>query len=198
MVPQNYEYIVALVAGLFLAVAQTIYIVQVYRKQITPSLFTWLGWAILVGVSLYAQLMEYGWNWSMIGHLSSFLGCTAIFIAALLSGHYLIVKKDWIFLYTGFACIALYAVFTDPWSTTIFAVTADAVLGMPTILKAIKNPKMEKTIGWNIALGCWTLTLVTCWDKSALFAIFPAYCFVFNVTMSYLTTNKRVRQSLPG
>lgn len=194
MIPEKYESIVAIIAGLFLAAAQTIYITQVIKKRITPSLLTWLGWSILVGVSLYAQLMEYGWNWALIGHLTSFLGCSAIFVASLLSGHYSIVKKDWIFLYSGFACIVLYAVFTDPWSTTIFSVTADAVLGMPTILKAVKNPKTEKTIGWNIALGCWTLTVLTCWNKSALFFIFPVYCFIFNVTMSYLTTNRRVQK----
>lgn len=196
MIPKNYESIIAIFGGLFLVTGQIIYIYQVVKKNITPSLLTWMGWSILVGVSLYAQIVEYGWNWALIGHLTSFMGCTAIFIASWISGHYVIVKKDWIFLYTGFACIALYLVFTDPWSTTIFSVTADAVLGMPTILKAIKNPKTEKTIGWNIALGCWTITLLACWDKNILFAIFPIYCFIFNVTMSYLTTNKRVRESL--
>lgn len=189
---QDYAILINLFAGLFLAVAQSIYIVQLVRKQITPSLYTWLGWSILVVVGLVSQLVEYGWNWTLVGHLFSAIGCTAIFIFSIVSGSYVVRSKDWLYLLLGIICILIYLLFSDPWSTTIFAVLADGILGMPTILKAIKSPKTEKSMGWNIALGCWSLTLVTCWNNNALFIIFPAYCFLFNAVMSYLTTKKRI------
>lgn len=189
---QEYSFIVNLIAGLFLASAQSIYIIQVIKKQITPSLLTWMGWSILVSVALISQIVEYGWNWTLIGHVFSAFGCTFIFISAFVSKNFVIRSKDWRYLYLGLACVILYIVFSDPWSTTIFAILADTLLGMPTIIKAFHNPKTEKSIGWNIALGCWTLTLITCQGNHLIFILFPAYCFLFNAVMTYLTREKRI------
>lgn len=196
---QNYEYIINLVAGSFLVLAQSIYIILVVRRKITPSLFTWLGWSVLVGVSLVSQWAELGWNWVLVGHLFSALGCSGIFIAAMATRNFQLLREDYIYLVLGAACIALYVVFTDPWITTIFAVTADLILGLPTIFKAIKNPKTEKSLGWNIAMVCWALTLYTCLDKNLIYILFPLYCFLFNLTMTALTNNRRIarRQPLP-
>ncbi len=192
---QHYSYVINIVAGMFLATAQTIYIIQILKKQITPSLFTWMGWSVLVGVALLSQLIELGWNWTLIGHLFSAIGCTLIFLIAWITKNYVVLRRDWHYLYLGLACIILYLLFIDPWSTTMFAIFADAVLGMPTIIKAAKEPKTEKTAGWNIALVCWTLTLITCNKDQLLFFLFPAYCFIFNASMVYLTSNKRMRNS---
>lgn len=189
----DYQFVINLIAGFFLALAQVIYITQVVKKQITPSLFTWLGWSILVGVALISQLNKYGWSWALTGHLFSAVGCFFIFISAILSHNFSLLRKDWIYLYLGLGCVVFYLLFTDPWLTTIFAILADAILGIPTILKAIKEPKTEKSLGWNIALVCWTLTLITCIDKNTIFTLFPAYCFAFNAIMSYLTRKSRFR-----
>lgn len=190
--PIQFEYLINLFAGVFLVTAQVIYILLIIRKKITPSLFTWLGWAILVGVGLISQLYEYGWSWVLIGHLFSALGCLFIALTAIITKNYQVLKQDYIYLVTGVICILLYITFKDPWSTTIFSIVADLILGIPTILKGYKNPRSEKSIGWNIALGCWGITLMTCMDENFIFVLFPLYCFLFNVTMSLLTTKKRV------
>lgn len=192
----SYAYLFNLFAASFLIFGQILYINQVIRRNIVPSLFTWMGWSVLVGVSLISQIIEYGWNWSMTGHLFSAIGCTAIFLFAWFTRNFVIRQSDWKFLYLGMACVLLYLLFKDPWSTTIFAILADAILGIPTIYKAWLEPKTERTIGWNIALSCWTLTMISCLDKSAIYMLFPAYCFLFNAVMSYLTTRKRIDRML--
>jgi len=188
----EYQFAINIVAGVFLAIAQSIYLIQVLKKQITPSILTWLGWSILVSVALVSQIIEYGWDWTLTGHLFAAFGCTFIFLSAFLTKNFVMHSQDWKFLYLGLVCVALYIIFSDPWLTTVFAILADLVLGIPTLIKGIKSPKTEKTIGWNIALVCWTLTLITCLDNNIIFFLFPLYCFLFNVTMSYLTRAKRV------
>ncbi len=188
-----YEYWINSVAGGFLVLAQGIYILQVIKKQITPSLFTWLGWFILVGVSLWSQWITFGWQWILVGHLFSALGCFGIFVSALLTRNFQVRKQDYTYLIVGMGCVLLYVLFKDPWITTIFAIAADLILGIPTILKGIHAPRTEKTIGWNIALGCWSLTLATSVDKNAIYVLFPLYCLLFNLTMTWLTTNRRIR-----
>lgn len=184
--------------GAFLATAQLIYIIQIIRKKITPSIITWLGWALLVGVSFIAQITQYGWNTVLIGHMFSGLGCGMIFLVSLLSKHYSINSKDWYYLLLGIICMVLYVATRDPWLTTIFSILADAILGMPTILKAIKDPITEKNLGWNLALACWTLTIITGIKQDPIFLIFPIYCLIFNGIMTYLTLNKRIRLLIPS
>ena len=189
---ESYLFLLNIAAGLILMIAQFIYIRQVYRKEITPSLFTWFGWAVLVGVSLVAQFIHFGWTWILVGHTFSALGCLSIFLVALFSKNYQIGRRDSFYLTAGFACIFLYLIYQDPWSTTIFAIAADLLLGIPTLIKGVHQPKTEKSIGWNIALFCWGFTLITSYDKSVLLILFPLYCFLFNATMTVLTTKKRV------
>ncbi len=189
----GYSYLLNILAGVFLASAQSIYIIQVVRKKITPSAITWLGWSLLVGIAFVSQILHYGWDTVLFGHLFSAIGCTFIFLFSFLSKNYVIDKKDWKFLWLGIACIMLYIISKDSLLTTIFAVLADAILGVPTIIKAIKNPLSEKNLGWNLAIGCWILTVFTGLYKDPIFIIFPAYCLAFNLLMSYLTRNRRIR-----
>ena len=189
----DYSIILNFTAGVFLAIAQTAYILQVIKKNITPSLYTWLGWTLLVGLSLFSQVADYGWNWTLLGHLFSSLGCALIFLLILLFKNYEIRSNDWIYLLFGLGCLLIYFLFSDPWMTTLFAILADAVLGVPTILKAIRDPKSEKSIGWNVALVCWSLTLLTCLNGNVIFILFPLYCLLFNGGMSFLTTKRRVQ-----
>lgn len=193
---ESYQFLLNIAAGIILMTAQLFYIRQVYRKEITPSLFTWFGWAVLVGVSLIAQFIYFGWTWILVGHTFSALGCLTIFLVALLSKNYQISRNDWIYLISGFACLVLYLIFQDPWSTTIFAIAADLLLGIPTLIKAVHQPQTEKSIGWNIALFCWTITLITSYDKSILLILFPLYCFLFNAAMTVLTTKKRMLRKI--
>lgn len=189
----EYSYYLNVVASLFLATAQIIYIVQLVRKKITPSVITWMGWTLLVGVSFVSQLEQYGWDWVLLGHLFSGLGCALIFLFSFFTKQYIIHRKDWHYLTLGTICIALYLITKDPWLTTIYSVLADAILGMPTITKAIKNPITERNLGWNLAIGCWVLTIITGINKDPIFLIFPVYCLLFNGFMSYLTSKPRIR-----
>lgn len=189
---QDYSFVVNIIAGLLLVSAQLVYVIQVLKKQITPSILTWFGWSMLVIVALISQIVEFGWSWILLGHLFSAIGCAVIFISAFFAKNYIIYPKDWPFLFLGLACIVFYLVFSSSWLTTIFSILADAILGVPTIIKAYKLPRTEKTIGWRIALLSWTLTLLTGNNDKVIFIIFPAYCFLFNATMSYLTRSKRI------
>lgn len=189
---QDYSFLLNILAGALLVTGQSVYIFQVWKKQIKPSLFTWLGWSVLVGVALFSQVMEWGWNWTLTGHIMSAVGCTVIFISTLLSRHFVVLPKDAYYLTLGVLCILLYVLSSNPWFTTIFAILADAILGLPTIVKAIKFPLSEKSKGWNIALLCWTLTLISCIGKDPIYLIFPAYCFLFNGSMIFLTRKQRV------
>jgi len=191
---EDYSFLLNILAGIFLGAAQMIYILQVIQKSVKPSVITWSGWSILVGVALLSQIIEFGWNWTLVGHLFSALGCTFIALFSIGSKNYSIQKNDWYYLLLGFCCIILYLISSDALLTTIFAILADLILGFPTFIKAIKFPKTEKSKGWNIAIISWILTILTCYQKEFIYFLFPFYCLLFNIFMSYFTNDKRIRK----
>jgi hypothetical protein len=181
------EKYIGLLAGMVIGSAQLIYLYNTVKMKISPSVLSWIGWACLMGTSLVSQVIGKGWQWSMTGILCSTIGCFAIAVIAFFSQNYSFKKSDLSFLVIGLLCIGVYLLSQNPWITTIFAVIADAALGIPTIRKAIKEPATEKTVSWIMGVISSTLALTICLHHDPIYVLFPAYLFLFNGAMVYLT-----------
>lgn len=186
------EFTLNLIAGIVLFSAQVIYIRQVFRKEVRPSILTWVGWSLLAGISLMSQIIEFGWNWTLMGHSFSVFGCVVICISSVAFKSYFLNRLDWIYLAAGVLCVFLYLACRDAWLTTLFAITADFFIGLPTILKAVKHPETEKSIGWLMGVIAWSFTLSTCFNKNAIYCLLPVYSLLFNGTISVLSSGHRI------
>ena len=154
-------------------------------------MLSWIGWGLLMGASMAAQIINFGWKWSLLGIIFSTIGCFAIALAAFLKGNFSVIKRDWLFLFLGFTCIGLYYITEDPWLTTIYSVTADLAIGIPTIVKTIQNRQTEKTHGWTLSLISWSLTLTISFHHDILFAVFPIYLFSYSLMTVFLIRWRR-------
>ena len=188
--PKPTEQTIAVIAGILIASAQVIFLKDVYKKKVRPSLFSWIGWTLLMGTSLVSQIMNVGWQWSLAGLLLSTIGCILIFFTSLGLNQYLLKKSDWKFLALGLICLMIYLFSKDPWVTTVFAILADFLVGIPTIENGYRKPETQKTIAWTLGLISWSFSLVICIGHDLLYALFPIYLFLFNGTMVYLTRIK--------
>jgi len=189
----NVEKYLGVLAGIVIGAAQLIYLLNGLKRKVTPSVLSWFGWACLMGTSLVAQVIGKGWQWSMTGILCSTVGCIVIAGVAFLSGNYSFRKVDLSFLVVGLICIAIYLLSSDPWITTIFAIIADAALGIPTIRNAVRAPKMERSAAWGLGVVSSTLALIICIHHDWIYVLFPGYLFLFNGTMAVLTRIRGVR-----
>jgi len=186
-----------ILASLLLVVSQVTYIIQVAIKKVTPSLFSWLGFALLIGASGISQVLESGWEWSVAGVLFSAFGCFLVCIVALIQRNFSLVKIDWLYLSLGVACIAIYLISSDALLTTIFGVVADLVLAIPMILKTIKNRSSENYLPWVFSGLSWVITIFLCVGKPIVFWLFPIYLILFSGLMLILTlSKKRINTSL--
>lgn len=185
------ERYVGFLAGTLIVFAQVVLLRDVYRRKMHPSLLSWLGWALLMGTSLVAQIWGSGWQWSLVGLFLSTLGCLAIFTLAAYMNHFMVRKSDWIFLSLGLICLVIYLLSKDPWLTTGFAILADFTAGFPTIQQGYARPHTQKSLAWLLALISWSFALLICIGHEWLYALFPIYLFLYNGTMLYLT---RIRQ----
>ena len=182
------EKFIGVLAGMAIGSAQVIYLVNGLQKKVTPSVLSWFGWAFLMGTSLVSQVIAKGWQWSMTGILCSTAGCVAIAAAAFFSGNYSFKRQDWWFLLAGLGCVGVYLGSANPWVTTIFAIVCrNALLGIPTIVKAYRDPATERSAAWILGTVSSTLALVICVGHDVIYVLFPAYLWVFNAGMVGLT-----------
>lgn len=183
----NIERVLGVLGALVISTAQVIYIVNCLRRKITPSVLSWFGWSCLMGTSIVSQVVHKGWQWSMTGIASSAIGCLTIAAAAWFSGNFAFRRWDPAFLVAGMGCIGVYVVSDDPWVTTVFAIIADGLLGIPTIVKAIREPALERSVAWILGVVSALLSLAICVGHSFIYVLFPAYLVLFNGTMAVLT-----------
>ena len=161
------------------------------EKKIKPSLLSWYGWALLMGTLIAVQLISFGWDWSLMSIITCTLGCIAIGTASIIKRNYTLNNTDWWFISLGFICILLYLISNNAWLTTIFATLADLIIGLPTIIKAYKDPINEKSNAWLISLFSWSLTLSISFNHDFVYAIFPIYVWLYCITIVYLLHLKK-------
>lgn len=188
---QRNERVLGVAAGAIIIIAQLSYLISTLKKEVRPSVLSWYGWAALMGTSFISQLVK-GWQWSLTGLMLSTVGCLVIATTALFYRNFSLERKDWNFVFAGLICITLYFFSGNALYTTVFAVLADLLLGIPTIKNAYRNPRSEKSVAWVLGLASWTIVLPVCLNHDLLYALFPIYLFLFNATMVFLTLRFRM------
>lgn len=181
------EKITGVVAAIVIGSAQLIYLTNTIQRKIKPSVLSWLGWAFLMGTSVVSQVIGKGWQWSQTSVLCSAFGCLTIAGVAFFSGNFSLLRKDWSFLVLGLLCLCIYLLSSNPWATTLFAIGADALLGIPTIGKAWHHPASERSPAWVLGVISSALALAICIGHDWIYVLFPAYLLLFNGTMAWLT-----------
>lgn len=173
-----------------MVVTQVMYVRDVIKKKVKPSVLSWFGWALLMGVGMFSQIVESGLEYSQLGVIVCTFGCIAIGVTALILKNYSLKKIDWYILAAGLFCLVLYAVSNNAWLTTIYSITADFIIAIPTLIKVFANPETEKSKAWYISFVSWSLTLVLCFNHDLLYALFPIYLFTFCSAIIILMNRK--------
>lgn len=187
--------LIGITSALCMFSSQTLYIRDVIRKKVRPSLLSWFGWSLLMGISMLSQILEKGMQFSQIGIIASTLGCFLIAVIGLVVKNYSIKKIDWLILSLGMICLMLYLYSSNAFLTTIYAIVADFIIAIPTLIKVFINPLSEKTNGWYLSLIAWTLALSISINQDILFILFPVYLFSFSLLMTVMM-NLPQRQKL--
>lgn len=188
---QAVEKLLGLLAGIVIGSAQVIYLINTISGKVRPSVLSWIGWAFLMGTSVVSQVVSKGWQWSMTGVLCSTVGCLTIGLVALLIRNYSLERKDWQYVVWGVLCVGVYLLSNDPWMTTVFAIGADAILGVPTLTKAWNDPVSERSWAWVLGVVSSTLALIICVGHDWIYVLFPGYLLLFNGSMAYLTQARK-------
>ncbi|MBI2330527.1 hypothetical protein HYU94_03975 [Candidatus Daviesbacteria bacterium] len=155
------------VAVLLILIGDSTYLLDTIKGKVKPHKVTWFLWALAPFIAFAAQIdQEVG----LSSYMTLALGIipVSIFIASFLkkSAYWKITVFDLI-------CGALALVGLLLWGITkignlaiLFAVLADGLAGVPTVIKSFKAPETENYQVWlfNGAAAIITLLIIKEWD----------------------------------
>ena len=174
---------------------------RVATGRMKAVVLSWLGWSMLMGISVVAQVQAqaWTWDWNLLSVLLSATGCMVIGIIGLWTGNFSRGKGDVLCLVAGLACMVVFFLTSNPWITTVLAIIADLLVAIPMLERAFKDPAGHRTDAWPIAFSAWTLTAISIlFNFSLLHMLWPLYLIGFSGLMSYLSffRAKRMAESV--
>jgi hypothetical protein len=197
MIPEYFAVVGAIVAS----VGGFYYLYETIVGRAKPNRVTWFLWGLfpmIIFVAQRAQGVE-GLSWaSFTAGLTPFLVFLASFVNK--NAYWKTEPRDYYLMAAAIAGIILWA-FTDNANLAIlFALLADLLAGLPTLLKAYRHPQTESWIAYAIsALGFGVGLLAIPTFKFEQYA-FISYLFLLNFLLAVFASRRpsnKTRSSEP-
>ena len=185
--PEAVQYCLSIASTILLLITSTVYIIAIIKRKVNPRPLSWLGWVLIMGTSLIAQIIKYDWQWNQIGLLFSTLSCLTISVLAFRNGK--IFKDDWICLALGMVCLIIYLSTKNALLTTVAGILADFICGIPTLQNAYRYGS-EKSNAWYFSTASWSLTIINCTGYDVVYYLFPVYLFLYVGSLALMNHRK--------
>jgi len=163
------------------------YIRDILNKTTRPNTVSWSIWVFLLLISILAQINA-GASWSIILLIGDLIGTTTIVIFCLIGYGY--GKYSWIeWTCLTFAILAIisWQVTKQPTLAIAFAVVADSMAAIPTLVKSYKDPWSEHPTMWLIIAFGALLSILSTTIFNLPNLLFPTYLFLINGSTGVLT-----------
>ncbi len=167
------------------------YVVRTAQGKAVPNPITWLCWFITPSIAAAAQ-WNAGVGLQALMTLTLALGPLAIFITSMIKGH-----NAAQFTRFNIACgllalagIVLWQLTSNPVLAILFCILADIFGGIPTVVKAYKDPKSEPILPYLMTTSALIITVLTIKSWTIEEAVFPIYIFCINALILTLAGSK--------
>ncbi len=136
---------IATIAALLAIAGNVPYLIDVFRKKITPHSYTWLIWSIVSGTIFFGQIAK-GAGVGAIPTGASEIFTIIIFFFSLRYGWKGISRTDTYFLITALLGLIPWALTKDPTLSVVIMVSIDTVAFIPTLRKTWRAPETETSL----------------------------------------------------
>lgn len=185
------------VAGLIAMFAVVPYIKDILHGTTRPNIFSFALWELLLLISFLAQLSS-GASWSAIFLAGDLVGTGAIVLLCLVGyGYGQYGRLEWVCTALAILAIVSWQLTQMPLLAIGFAILADAMAAIPTIVKAFKDPWSEAPAQWFLIAFASVLAIASSTIINAENLIFPAYLLLVNGTVGSLAFFGRRISSKP-
>jgi hypothetical protein len=171
------------------------YFLEIHKRVIYPHNLSWIGWAFITSIGAIAMLTD-GGTWSVVILFANSLSCIIVVIYSIYKkvGVWSTTTYDYLFFALGILGIILWQTFDMPIMAILCAVLADLSFGIPTIIKAYKNPKSEAYLAWLSGSIAGLLSLFAVQNFTAVQFLYPMYLFIFDFTIFLIVIIYRNRK----
>lgn len=167
------------VAAILNVTGSTSYVIATLRGRTKPNRVTWFVWSFAPMVAFGAEVDEGVGAQSVMTFMVGF-GPALIFLASFINPH-----SSWRLTPLDILCGILSAIAIGVWlfaghglAAIALTITADALAGFPTVIKAYRHPQSESPWVYWLAASSASITLLTVDDWNLAHYGFPVYILV--------------------
>lgn len=172
------NFMISEIAGYLSGVAILIsfwpYIRDIFLGKTRPERMSWLIWAILGLISLFAQFAK-GASYSLIMTGAQALGDLIIFLLAIKYGFGGFLKRDRVALIFAGIGLLLWYITKEAAIALLIVIAIDAAGAVLTILKSYEQPKTETLSAWVFTFIGGLLACVAVAHFDIILLAFPLY-----------------------
>ena len=149
-----FEFLV-FVAAFASLLAALVYIRSMFKGQTKPNRVTWFMWSVAPFIATAAALSD-GVGLAIVPVFMSGFCPFLVFAASFLSkkAYWKLSTFDYICGILSALALVFWYLTSNPNVAIIFAIVSDALAGVPTIIKALRNPETESA--WPFIVGVFS------------------------------------------
>ncbi|MFZ1250541.1 MAG: hypothetical protein WAR37_03810 [Candidatus Microsaccharimonas sp.] len=187
MIPEYFALIGAGIASL----GGLYYLYETIRGNTKPNRITWLLWGLfpmIIFIAQKAQGVE-GLSWvSFAAGFTPFLILLASFLNK--KAYWKTEPRDYYLMAAGVVGLLLWYLTDNPNLAILFALLADLMAGLPTIIKSYKHPETESWVAYAISTVGFGLSILAIQSFSFETFAFVFYLFVVNALLAVFASRK--------
>jgi len=162
--------------------ASSVYIRDIVYEKTRPHLFTWLVWAIVMGVATAIALLNDAYASAVVIGFGSFM-CSIISLLSLRYGEKSITRSDWVMFIAALSIIPIWALTKEPLVAALLATSIDTLGYGPTFRKAWMKPWEENLKSFSIMILQSALSVLSVTPFLVVTGLYPSAILTMNVAL---------------
>ena len=187
--------IFATVASLLTIAGNVPYVIDILKGRVKPHSYTWFVWTIVSAIVFFGQLAK-GAGIGALPTAASEVFTLIIFLLSFKYGFKYITKIDTFFLILALGGIIPWILTRDPTISVIIAVSIDVIAFIPTMRKAVLEPKTETPLLYGKNVVRHILALFSMQAYNVATTLHSIAMITTNFSMTLLLVIFRNRQRL--
>jgi hypothetical protein len=188
MIPEYFAVIGAVIGSL----GGFYYLFDTITGKAKPNRVTWLLWGLFPMIIFVAQRVQgvEGLSWvTFAAGFTPFLILLASFANS--EAYWRTERRDYYLMGAAIAGIVLWALTDNPTLAIVFALLADILAGVPTVVKAYRHPETESWVAYAISTLGFGISILAVQNHTFEDLAFVVSIFVMNGLLAYLSSRKR-------
>ncbi|HVM73705.1 MAG TPA: hypothetical protein VMU13_02415 [Candidatus Paceibacterota bacterium] len=183
--------IAGIIAGIVQACSIIPYIQEMIHGEVRPNVVSWILWTLIQLIIIAAQFAA-GASWSVVIPIVMTFGTCLVLILCLFGyGYTRYGLVDGICLILAICAIIIWQLINDPVLAILISIVADLTAGIPTYVKAYREPFTESLLAWSLLIIANTLALIAAHPFNTANVAFPLYVSVVDVIFISLLVMRR-------